>query len=168
MNLVFRCLKAIIAVRFGSPKKYLDSFTTRYRVGLHDLGWRDHLPNYRYLSFMEIGSFSFFHGTRLATSGKFDTRLIAAQEVIYLRPVRLFQSVKLETRLIGWDQKYLFFQHEFSVNDKLAAVGLVKEICLKKGKQITPLELLEKDEHLSPVIESWLANHDAIRGSFQK
>lgn len=166
MNLLLRFMKAILIARFSRLKETSDIFTTRYRVGLHDLGWRDHLPNYRYLSFMEIGSFVFFHGTRLAGSGKFDSRLIAAQEVIYLRPVRPFQAVELSTRLIGWDQKYLFFQHEFTVNDKLAAVGLVKEICLKKGKQVTPLELLEKKEVLSPVIESWLANHDAIRGSF--
>jgi len=166
MNLVFRCLKAILVARLTRQKDTLESFKTRFRVGLHDLGWRDHLPNYRYLSFMEIGSFVFFHGTRLASSGKFDSRLIAAQEIIYLRPVRPFQSVELNTQLIGWDQKYLFFQHEFTVNDKLVAVGLVKEICLKKGKQVTPLELLEKNKVLSPVIESWLTNHDAIRDSF--
>ncbi|OUS30113.1 hypothetical protein A9Q99_06425 [Gammaproteobacteria bacterium 45_16_T64] len=166
MNLVFRCLRAILLVRFAARKDNLDTFTNHYRVGLHDLGWRDHLPNYRYLSFMEIGAFAFFHGTRLATSGLFDTRLIAAQEVIYLRPVRPFQKIKHTTRLIGWDQKYLFFQHEFFVGEKLAAIGLVKEICLNKGKQVTPKELLDKDVTLSPVIDSWLQNHEAIRQSF--
>lgn len=152
--------------RFGSHRDSHETFTNQYRVGLHDLGWRDHLPNYRYLSFMEIGAFSFFYGTRLSTSGQFDARLIAAQEVIYLRPVRPFQKVTQTTRLIGWDQKYLFFQHDFFVGDSLAAVGLVKEICLRKGKQVAPKTLLGKDTTLTPVIDSWLKNHEAIRHAF--
>lgn len=166
MNLFIRCLRIILLARLGAKRPFSEEFTSRFIVGLHDLGWRDHLPNYRFLSFMELGAFHFFHGARLALSGKYNSRMIAAQEVIYLQPIRPFQKVEMKTRLIGWDEKYLYFQHDFYVKGKLKAVGLVKEICMKAGKKVSPQELLGELEKKTPVIESWLKNHQQIRDSF--
>ena len=166
MNLFIRCLRVILLARLGAKRDFTEEFSTRFIVGLHDLGWRDHLPNYRFLSFMELGAFHFFHGARLALSGKYNSRMIAAQEVIYLQPIRPFQKIEMTTRLIGWDEKYLYFQHDFRVKGKLKAVGLVKEICMKAGKKVSPQELLGELEKKTPVIESWLKNHQQIRDSF--
>lgn len=166
MNLFIRCLRIILMARLGAKRAFTEDFTSHFMVGLHDLGWRDHLPNYRFLSFMELGAFHFFHGARLALSGKYNSRMIAAQEVIYLQPIRPFQKIEMKTRLIGWDEKYLYFQHDFRAKGKLKAVGLVKEICLKGGKKVSPQELLGELEKKTPVIESWLKNHQQIRDSF--
>lgn len=166
MNLFIRCLRVILLARLAPKRAFTEEFNTHFFIGLHDLGWRDHLPNYRFLSFMELGAFDFFHGTRLALSGKYSSRMIAAQEVIYLQPIRPFQKVELKTRLLGWDEKYLYFQHDFYVKGRLKAVGLVKEICLKGGQQISPQCLVGRAVKKTPVIESWLLNHKKIREEF--
>ena len=166
MNLLFRCLRIIFLARFRKQRSFNEEFVSSFIVGLHDLGWRDHLPNYRFLSFMELGAFNFFHSTRLALSGQYSSRMIGTQEVIYLQPVRPFQRFNMKTRLIGWDDKYLYFQHDFYVKGKLKAVGLVKEICLKGSKKVTPKQLLGVTETRSIVVETWLAHKNAVKESF--
>ncbi|MEK9765475.1 MAG: thioesterase family protein, partial [Thalassolituus sp.] len=90
-----------------------------YRILPHDMGWRNHLPNFRFLSFMELGRFSYWRGIRDELKQSTGMRLIAAQEMIYIRPVGFMARLKMETSLIGWDQKYVYFRHDFYVGNKL-------------------------------------------------
>ena len=70
MNLIFRALITLLQAYWGGAKGELfQPIQQGYRVWLHDLGWRDHLPNYRVFSFMELGRAKLWHQTGLATSG---------------------------------------------------------------------------------------------------
>lgn len=155
MNLFGRLFYILFSAWFSQKIERDALVQNHFRVWLHDLGWRDHLPNYRFFSFMELGRFSFWHGTRLATAGTYKTRMIAAQEFIYLRPIAPFTKFRCDTTLEGWDHKYFYFRHNFYVKDKLVAVGLVKEACLKNNKVVSPLEILGVQEQSTEVIAAW-------------
>lgn len=165
MNLFGRLFYILLSAWFSkktAPNAVVHSY---FRVWLHDLGWRDHLPNYRFYSFLELGRFSFWHGTGLASAGKYKARMIAAQEFIYLRPIAPFVKFRCDTVLEGWDQKYFYFRHNVYVKDRLVGVGLVKEACLSKGKVVSPLEILSTDEQSTEVIVAWQLLQQKIKES---
>jgi len=176
MNLFFRMLMIIFSARKQAAVALIDKRSDRFRVWLHDLGWRDHLPNYRVFSFMELGRFGIWHSSRLALSGRYSLRMIAAQDVVYLKPIRPFQAFTMTTEILNWDEKYFYYQHQFFCGDKLVAIGLVKEIGLKSGKPVSPRLLLTADSELNgsvikhmgntilhPVVENWLVMQRAIK-----
>ncbi|MFT5880509.1 MAG: acyl-CoA thioesterase FadM [Moritella sp.] len=169
MNLFFRMIMIIFGARRGKPVALIQKRSDRFRVWLHDLGWRDHLPNYRVFSFMELGRFGIWHQSRLALSGRYSLRMIAAQDFVYLKPIRPFQAFNMTTEILSWDEKYFYYQHKFFCAEKLVAIGLVKEIALKSGKTVAPAVLLNADrllnstikddiasQQLHPIVEQWL------------
>jgi acyl-CoA thioesterase FadM len=164
MNLFGRLLLVLLQAWGSEKQKHSHVFSHHFRVWLHDLGWRDHLPNYRFYSFMELGRFGFWHGTGLAHSGSYNVRMIAAQDFTYLRPVSPFAKFRCDTELMGWDQKYFYFRHNFYVKDKLAGIGLVKEACLSKGKVVAPKFIVAGEEQSHPVIESWQQLQQTLKG----
>lgn len=165
MNLFGRLFYVLLAAWFSKKHGHTETVHNSFRVWLHDLGWRDHLPNYRFFSFMELGRFSFWHGTGLATAGKYKTRMIAAQEFIYLRPIAPLAKFRCDTKLEGWDHKYVYFRHDFYVKDKLVGIGLVKEACLAKGKVVSPLDILGETEQSTAVVDAWQQLQQAIKAS---
>ncbi len=176
MNLFFRMLMIIFSARKQDAVALVNKRSDGFRVWLHDLGWRDHLPNYRVFSFMELGRFGIWHSSRLALSGRYGLRMIAAQDFIYLKPIRPFQAFTMTTEILSCDEKYFYYQHQFFCNAKLVAIGLVKEVALKSGKPVTPQSLLTADAELNglvikkaentelhPIVESWLTMQKAIK-----
>lgn len=108
MNLLLRLFCLLLRTWLGPRRSPLQRSRLSFRVWPHDLGWRDHLPNYRFLSFLELGRFELWHASRLPFSGRYHTRMIAAQELVYLRPIRPFSTFECDTRLLGWDHKYCY------------------------------------------------------------
>lgn len=179
MNLFIRMLLIIVAARRAVFSSLLSPRRDKFRVWLHDLGWRDHLPNYRVFSFMELGRFGLWHQSRLALSGRYSIRMIAAQDFIYLKPIKPFQSFDMTTEILSWDEKYVYYQHKFFTGKNLVAIGLVKEIALKSGKAVSPMSLIDANSHLArinsevdipnsqpqmhPITEQWLQTQQEIK-----
>lgn len=140
-------------------------FSRSYRVLPHDMGFRDHLPNYRYLSFIEINVTAWLYKI-LKQNGMGGLSLdwiISMQEMVYLKEIKFLDKMTVTSALEGWDEKYVYFQHHFYVKDTLMAVGLTKFVLFnKKGKQL-PSCIGMEGESLTEVIETWNANQMAIK-----
>lgn len=140
-------------------------FSRSYRVLPHDMGFRDHLPNYRYLSFIEINVTAWLYKI-LKQNGMGGLSLdwiISMQEMVYLKEIKFLDKMTVTSALEGWDEKYVYFQHHFYVKDTLMAVGLTKFVLFnKKGKQL-PSCIGMVGESLTEVIETWNANQMAIK-----
>ena len=140
-------------------------FSRSYRVLPHDMGFRDHLPNYRYLSFIEINVTAWLY--RILKQNGFGGLsldwIISMQEMVYLKEIKFLDKMTVTSALEGWDEKYVYFQHHFYVKDTLMAVGLTKFVLFnKKGKQL-PSCIGMEGESLTEVIETWNANQIAIK-----
>ena len=140
-------------------------FSRSYRVLPHDMGFRDHLPNYRYLSFIEINVTAWLYKIlkQNGFGGLSIDWIISMQEMVYLKEIKFLDKMTVTSALEGWDEKYVYFQHHFYVKDTLMAVGLTKFVLFnKKGKQL-PSCIGMEGESLTEVIETWNANQMAIK-----
>lgn len=137
-----------------------------YRVLPHDMGFRDHLPNYRYLSFIEL---NVTHWARACCHQKGIKPLkwvIAMQEIIYLKQINFLDKMTLSSAVAGWDHKYVYFEHRFFVKNQLMSVGMTKFVLMdKQGKQQTPAVLDMTGEQLTDAITTWNKHQVAVKST---
>ena len=134
-----------------------------YRVLPQDMGFRNHLPNYRYLSFIELNITRWL----LACCHQKDTErlqwIIAMQEVVYLKEIKFLDKMMVNSMLAGWDSKYVYFEHHFLVKNQLMAVGMTKFVLMNKQGKCAPSVLDMLGEQLTEVIKSWNTHQVAVK-----
>lgn len=145
----------------------------RHRVLPHDMGWRDHLPNYRYLSFIELNITKWLVKTQYSQTNQHHNPndeqhkqlrwIISMQEVIYLKKITLFNKFLLDTKLAGWDKKYVYFEHRFMIAGQLAATGMTKVLLFTGKKPLLPEQLGLIDEQTNSTIDSWNQHQQIIK-----
>jgi len=64
--------------------------------------------------------------------------IVAGIEMGYIREIRLGKTFEVETRYLGWDEKYFYLEQRFIADDNIHAYGLVKAIFLQQGKKTDP------------------------------
>lgn len=136
-----------------------------YRILPHDMGFRNHLPNYRYLSFIELNITQWLV-TCCHQKGIDNLHwVIAMQEVIYLKEVKFLDKLTVSSTLVGWDKKYVYFEHQFFVKHQLMAVGMTKFVLTKKTEKCAPTVLDMAGERLTEVITSWNTHQRAVKSA---
>ena len=137
----------------------------QYRVLPHDMGFRDHLPNYRYLSFIELNVTRWLmaccHQKGIKTLGW----VIAMQEMVYLKEIKFLDKMTVNSTLVGWDKKYVYFETRFFVNNQLMGVGMTKFVLTNKKGKCAPEILDMIGERLNEVIDSWSQHQVAIKSA---
>ncbi len=144
-------------------KPFLSVIKRKFRVGLADIDFNLHVNNSRYMVFMERGRWD--HSVQTNTwdvmvKQKLNS-IIAGIEMGYIREIRFGKTFDLETRCIGWDNKYVYLEQRFVVADKIYAYGLVKAVYFQRGKLITPASALallgveQTSESLPQHLEIW-------------
>ena len=140
-----------------------------YRILPHDMGFRDHLPNYRYLSFIELNITCWVRVCCHRQGIDNLNWVIAMQEMIYLKEIKLLNKMTVNSVLAGWDKKYVYFETRFFVKRQLMGVGMTKFVLKdKQGKIHTPTVLNMQGEQLTDIINSWNAHQVAVKGSSTK
>jgi acyl-CoA thioesterase FadM len=168
-------------VGFWRTLYVLLSFRGRGRIGLFDtsrltlrvmpgeIDFNFHMNNGRYFSAADIGRLdwglrsnlwrnAFSHGWR-AVAGDSNAR--------FSRSLQPFDRYTLESRLLGWDEKWLFCEHRFVRGADVYATVLVRYLFLSKRGKVPPAVVLEKAGHptQSPPLPPWVLNwHEAQEG----
>lgn len=161
MNLIFRYL--ILCLLMKNPKtlpKFTDTVIRKYRILPHDMGFRDHVPNYRYLSFIELNIQEWLMQQSTIEGTKW---IIASQQMTYLKQGRLFNKIIAKSQLLAWDSKYFYFRHEFIVKGQVIAVALTKFVLMENGKLLPTTAIADKPEQSHPVITTWQENLNEIK-----
>ena len=136
-----------------------------YRILPHDMGFRTHLPNYRYLSFIELNITRWLLACCHQTNCKFLRWIIAMQEMIYLKEVKFLDKMSVSSQVVGWDNKYVYFTHRFFVKNQLMAVGMTKVLLINKQGACPPNELNMVGEQLTDVITTWNTHQTAVKST---
>lgn len=163
MNLLIRYL--ILSLMLKADKShatkphYTDAITRHYRILPHDMGFRHHVPNYRYLSFIELNIQQWLIQQRPAKDIGW---VIASQQLTYIKEGFLFDKLQLRSQLLAWDQKYLYFRHEFRIKGALCVVALTK-IVLMGDANVQPTHLIVEGEQTHPAIATWQENLNTIK-----
>lgn len=141
MHLLFRLIGVLARSRKGPRVAVPDGLSSiALRVWPNDLDFNLHMNNGRYLSLMDLGRVDL-----LARSGLGRTVLakrwmpvVTGVTIRYRRSLAPFQRFRLETRLVGWDEHFLFLDQRFVISGgaddgMLAANATVRAAFVAKG-----------------------------------
>ncbi|HEX2825620.1 MAG TPA: thioesterase family protein [Burkholderiales bacterium] len=132
MNLYLRLI--FLALRMiGLPRRgVLDDSCVRFRVLPNDCDVNLHMNNGRYLSFMDLGRVHLIVQLGLLST-IFRNRwrpVLAAAEINFIRQLAPFQPFDLVTRVVTWDEKYVYMEQRFESRGELCAHAFVKGLFL--------------------------------------
>jgi acyl-CoA thioesterase FadM len=179
MNLVFRVLWVLI-LSFFRPK--ITHVLTPSRITLcvlpNDLDTNFHMNNGRYLTIMDLGRFDLILRTGLLNLmlHKKSVPILAAATIRYRLPLDPFQRFHLETRVVCWDDKWVFMEQRFLIahgpkKNAVAAIALVKGSFFDKGTGKTlptqhlldALGITDHSPSFPPEIITWQAAEEVLR-----
>jgi len=149
MNILFRLFFLYISLGRVVRRPLNNVGKLYYRVWPTDSDFlMHHMTNSRFASFADLGRLHW-----LAQSGLFDVMrdnkwvaVVAANQTLYIRMLRVFAKFELKTELVYWDENYLYLQHSYSVKDKkyAALVTKIAFLALKEEKKIPFATVIEK------------------------
>ena len=115
MNLFLRLLWLSLASRFRPACRLLDPCTTPFRVWPTDLDVLRHVNNGVYLSLCDLGRLDLMRRAgvwpKLLAAGLYP--VIAAETVLFRKSLRLGERFRIQTRVLGWDERVFFVEHRF-------------------------------------------------------
>jgi Thioesterase-like superfamily len=90
--------------------------------------------------------------------------LVRAETIQFRKSLRLLSRFTVETRVIGWDSRFIVVEHVFTQGNELVALAYVLARFLGlRGTRVSPAELLAEggcskpSEPLPEWIETWMA-----------
>jgi acyl-CoA thioesterase FadM len=155
MNLFFRFVRTMLAAMFSSRRTgLLELHMIRSKVWLGDQDPMGHMTNSRYSSFTDLGIMNYMGRTRALHT--FRRRgwlpVIQYEAFFYHRMLRYPQPFEVHIRLIGWDDAYMVFRHEFISGDCVHATSLL--IARLTGRKKTRVTAMMAMEALGEALES--------------
>jgi acyl-CoA thioesterase FadM len=162
-NFLRLCLVVLRSLR-SRPQGILDPSVVHLRVWPNDLDLNVHMNNGRYLSLMDIGRVDLMVRCGL---GRWLRRgwqpMVAASFCRHFRPLNLLQRFEIRSRVLGWDEKWLYVEHRILRRGTLHALAVVKALVAERGRLLSSAELLAcaaavpaQSPPLPPWVRAWL------------
>jgi acyl-CoA thioesterase FadM len=123
-----------------------DEDVVRMRVWPQDIDFNLHLNNARYLSFMDYGRIHLSAATGILTQ-VLEERwmpLVGSLSITYRRPLGLFAPFTLSTRMLCWDEKWVYMEQVFRARDGLVAIAWVKGLMRAKDGNVPPQRIVDR------------------------
>ncbi|EPY01652.1 thioesterase family protein [Magnetospirillum fulvum] len=172
MNLWFRLLAVLVASLFRPRLALTDSSVLRFRVWPHDLDINIHMNNARYLALMDLGRLDMIlRGTLWRTVLRERWQPVLAGSVVrYRRPLRPFQRFSLTSRLIAWDERWLYMEHRVETAEGLSCQALMRGAFVAKGGVVSPSAVIAAAGFSgpSPAIPAWVGSWREMDIAFEQ
>lgn len=135
-----RFLVARYIQKIRPDKGLLELVSAHYRVQLWDLDANIHMNNVKYLKYLERGRVEhMIHTPWLQAMYQRNIKaLIANTEISYVRELRAFVRFRVDTRITGWDERYVYMEQRF-VDDQTvytAATIRMAMVDTRSGKRV--------------------------------
>ncbi|HCE41029.1 hypothetical protein Y5W_02875 [Alcanivorax sp. 521-1] len=117
-----------------------DTVRMEFRVGLLDIDLNLQLNTGKYVKIMDRCRLEHAVVTGLlhrAIEARTST-VVANTEIAYIRELRPYQRFQVHTRLLGWDDKYSYYDQRFESQRKLHTHALHRLAHMYGGKTISP------------------------------
>jgi len=167
MNLLFRLLKVLLLFAVKRPRfsPLLTEFRLRFRVWPNDLDTNGHMNNGRYLTLLDLGRFDLL--LRIGAAGPALKKkwypVLGACQVRFRKPLNLWQTFEMTTRIAGWDEKWVYLEQRMTRQGKPVMHAYLKGVFVGFGKSVAITELLklmgneQPSPPLPPAFTAWLA-----------
>lgn len=145
----------------AAPKVGLLS-TTRIslRVWPNDLDMNFHVNNGRYLALADIGRIHWFVLTGTLGVARRQKAFPVVGDAIakFRRDLKVFQTVEIHTRLLGWDRKWGFIEHRFVRDHRVIGMVVIRGIFKGPDGTLDPGVFLAGLAHAapSPELPEWV------------
>lgn len=139
MNLIFRLLAVLWGAWRRPPLKVADVSILHSRVWPLDLDFNLHMTNSRYMALMDLGRTDLMLRAGL-WRGMWNGRLqvvLAGSALRFRRPLAPFARFTLASRLLGWDERWLYVEQVFTGPEGVSCTAVMRAAFLKAGR-ITP------------------------------
>ncbi|MEJ2692138.1 MAG: acyl-CoA thioesterase [Candidatus Thiodiazotropha sp.] len=149
MNLIFRLMRVVMAALFQRRIGLMDSSTLRFQVLPTDLDLNMHMTNARYLSIMDLGRMDLLIRGGMLGGVKQERWLpvVGGIDIKFHRPLRPFQRFTLKSRLVCWDEKWLYMEQRLESDRGVHAVATVRGLFRGREGSVPSRVLLERMGH---------------------
>ena len=117
-----------------------DVVSMEFRVGLLDIDLNMHLNNGKYTKIMDRCRLEHAVVTGLLNR-MIEARasaVVANSEIAYVRELRPYQRFMVHTRILGWDDKYTYYDQRFDSQRKLPTHALLRLAHMYGGQPTSP------------------------------
>jgi acyl-CoA thioesterase FadM len=160
MNLWLRLIWMLLTVWRRRRVAMLEASSLRMTVMPNDLDFNGHVNNGRFLTLADVGRMDFVlrSGAGRAAFAQRALPIVGDSLAKFRRDLKVFDRFDLQTRLLGWDDKWTFMEHRFMRHGRVLGVVVIRG--LFKGPQgpISPQAFLDfmglKAE--APALPDWV------------
>jgi len=146
MNLWFRLIWMLITSRWRGRAGLFDTTSLKFTVLPNDLDFNGHINNGRYLTLADIGRMDYVLRTGAARVALRHRALPIVGDVTakFRRELRLFQRYELQSRLLGWHDKWTYMEHRFVHQGKVVGVVVMRGVFRAPDGPLAPQVFLEE------------------------
>ncbi|MCA6060621.1 thioesterase family protein [Thalassolituus sp. ST750PaO-4] len=161
MNLWFRLLLMLLRRPWRKPVDGLDTTVVKMRVWPLDLDFNRHVTNGRYFTMADVGRMDY-----VLRSGAYKVALRhKAFPVVgdvwgkFRRELRLFEAFEIHSRMLGWDDKWVFVEHRFMRKERVIGVVIMRGLFRSAKGLVDPQEFIAEMNLApqSPPLPDWLS-----------
>jgi acyl-CoA thioesterase FadM len=140
-----RSARALAAAYLGSPLDFESESVLRLRIWLGDIDVFWELNNGRHLTLMDLGRFDLavrsgflkvVHRQRWGLT-------VGGASVRFRHRVPPLSRVLLRTRVVGHDDRWLYFHQEIEKGDRVCSAALVRTAVIARGRVVPVDRVLE-------------------------
>lgn len=171
VNLYFRLLMTFLRTLLESRMSTRELCVQSFRVWPHDIDAFGHMNNGRYLQIMDVARLRWLLRTgTIAAIRQNGWRVSLGGNITrYRRPLNLFSSYTVHSRLLCWDRRWFYLEHVFrDAAGRTVATGMSRAAFRCNGGWVTTAEVMaEVDPGVqSPTIPAhisqWMAAEEAL------
>ena len=160
----FRMMKELIKFRNAPKLGFFDTHVSTHRIWPWDLDPWMELNNGRTLTLYDLGRIPLASrmGFRKVMSEKRWGMTVAGNTLRYRRRVKVFEKVTMKTRLIGWDQRFIYMEQSMWRDGDCTSHMLIRSALVQasQGRSgiVPPSELAKAfgQSEVSPALPEWV------------
>lgn len=146
MHLLLRTLILLIKSARRSQLSIWDPSSLPLRVLPTDIDIALHVNNGMYFSLMDLGRFDLMarSGIWKAMRRRGWTPVVAGETIAFRRSLQLWQHYTIETKVIGLDEKAIYFEQRMVVDGEVYARAHIATRLVSKGRPVSQEDILRE------------------------
>jgi len=145
MVLIVRVAILVLKNLLRRRSQLMTESVLRLRVWPTDIDLNFHLNDGRYVSISGLGRLDVMLRTRLLRRAlkRGWYPVVGSVVVRYRREIRPFEKFELHSRILGWDDKWFYFEHRFEKGGDVAALAYARGVMRTHGGAVPTSDVLE-------------------------
>ncbi len=144
MNLYFRLISLLLKLMFHKRQAPLEVTSRAFRVWPFDCDINFHMNNGRYLTLMDLGRIDLMAKVGLLKPAlkRGWMPVVGKIHMHYYKSLDPFQKFHIDSRVVYWDEKWIYLEQCFRVKDTVVAKGMVQALFLKGKDKVHPNDVI--------------------------